>query len=78
MTLHRLHDLAAELRQRPRPEAETPPVHGRAADEPAEDVATKLVRWRDAVRDQERGGTRVLGDDADGNVGRLVLAVGLA
>src|SRR5207253_951354 len=50
--LHRLDDLAAELRERAGLEAESAAVHRRAPDEAAEDVAAKLVRGRDAVRDE--------------------------
>ena len=68
--LHHLHDLAAELRERARPQAKAPAVHRRAADYAAKHIPPELVRRRDAVRDEERRGPRVLGHDAYRHVGR--------
>ena len=75
VALHRLHDLAAELRQRAGPQAETPSVHRRAANQPAQNVAAELVRRRDPVGDEERRGARVLGHDANRDIGRRVVSV---
>src|SRR5258706_1204910 len=65
MLLHRLHDLGPQGRDEAGLHAKPPPVERRAADEPAQDVTAPFVRRRDAIGDEERRGTAVLGDDAD-------------
>ena len=62
----------AERHRRPRPQlrhelarvAEDTPVTNRAPDQEAQHVAAVGIRGIDAVRDQERNGARVIGDDA--------------
>src|SRR2546423_8038728 len=53
-------------------------MHRGAPDQASKDVAAKLVRGRDAVRDEERRGPRVLGDDSNRDVSGLVVPVLLA
>ena len=43
----------------------------------AQYVATALVGGQDTVAHHKHGGTDVIGDDTDGNVRRMVAAVGL-
>src|SRR2546423_8226449 len=50
-------------------------MHRGAPDQAAEDVATKLVRGRDSIGDEERRRPRVLGDDANRNIGRHAVSV---
>ena len=73
--LHRLHDLTRDLGDRARLQVESPGVEGGAPDQPAQDVAAPFVGRGDAVGDEERGRSGVLGDDPHRNVLRLVRAV---
>ena len=56
------HDRAG-LRQERLASAEQPAVADRATEDPAQDVATTLVRRQDVVGDEERDRARVVGDD---------------
>ena len=60
---HRLDDDRRRLGHERLAPPEEPAVPDRAAEDPAEDVAAPLVRWQDVVRDEERRGARVVGDD---------------
>ena len=50
----------------------------RAAHQATQHVAATLLRWQHAVAHEERGGTGMLGDDAQRHVGLRITAVGVA
>ena len=71
---HRLH----QVHQEGALDAQQPAVAGRAAQQAAQHIAAALVGGQDAVRHHEGAAADVVGDDADGDIGLFVLAVGLA
>ena len=68
---------ARDLPQERLGEPEHPPVAHRPPHDPPEHVASPLVGGADLIRDEERGGPRVVGDDAHGDVVGLARPVRL-
>ena len=60
---HDLHDLVGERRHEARCHADPVALQDRPAHDPPQDVAARLVGRHDAVGDEERHRTRVVGED---------------
>ena len=59
-------------------DAQHPAMAGSAAQQTAQHIAAALIRRQNAVADHKGGGTNVVGDHADGDIGLFILTVGLA
>ena len=70
-----VHDHVHDLIQERLVDAEELAVARRAAQQTAQHVAAALVRRQDAVRDHHDGGADMVGDDAQGHIGLVAVAI---
>ena len=70
-----VHDHVHDLIQKRLIDAEQLAMARSAAQQAAQHVAASLVRGQDAVRDHHDGGADVVGDDAQGHVGLMAVAI---